>query len=127
MIGGHERLGGAATASIGTGQRRTTTSATAPNSPAWIWCSSAVTIAPQSRAAAQMVSSSMGLIVCRSTTRRETPSRASSSAARVASWTMAPQAKTAQSDPSRTGRALPMVKGVSSSVTTGTASRPNRK
>ena len=70
---------------MGTGQVRTTTSETAPKSPPASWCSSAVTKAPQDRAASWMAASSRGLMVCRSTTVREMPWAASAWAATRAS------------------------------------------
>lgn len=111
---------------MGAGQRLARTSATAPPRPPLIWCSSAVTTQPVSLAAAITASSSRGFTVCTSSTRTETPSPASSSAASMASWTMAPLARIAASFPSRQSRALPISKGVLSSVMTGTASRPKR-
>lgn len=70
-------------------------------------CSSVVTMQPVSLAAARRASPSRGFIVWKSSTRAETPSPESSSAAASARWTIRPVAAMVTSLPSRSMAALP--------------------
>jgi hypothetical protein len=88
--------------------------------------SSAVTIAPVSRIAARIASSSSGAIVDMFSTRTETPIAAASSDASSARETIVPVATTVTSAPSRSRVAAPKVNG-RSPVTAGTLNRPTRR
>ncbi len=89
--------------------------------------SSAVMMAPVSRTARRIASSSSGATVDMLSTRTDTPSAAASSAACSARETIVPVATTVTSEPSRSRLDTPKVNGRSSPVTAGTLNRPIRR
>jgi hypothetical protein len=113
---------------IGTGAWRTTVAATAAPSPPSVTASSAVTIAPVSRAAAMITASSSGFMVDTLTTRTSRPRAASASAASSARLTRTPVATMVSADPWRSTLARPKAKAFDSSpVTEGTFVRLIRR
>jgi hypothetical protein len=110
---------------IGTGAWRTTVAATAAPSPPSVTASSAVTIAPVSRAAAMIAASSSGLIVETLITRASIPFSARASAASSARLTRMPVATIVRDEPWRRTFTCPNANAFDSSgLTEGAFVRP---